>query len=61
LLDVGIYVDNNGKRSRPLELMWPAPPTAASESTYGAFIYRLHYLIMNYNRVELRLHQATLQ
>jgi len=32
LLDVGIYVDNNGKRSRPLELMWPAPPTAASES-----------------------------
>ena len=31
VLDVGIYVDNNGKRSRPLELMWPAPPTAASE------------------------------
>jgi len=37
MLDVGIYVDNNGKRSRPLELMWPAPPTAASELACSTF------------------------
>ncbi|XP_069117855.1 serine/threonine-protein kinase MRCK alpha-like isoform X2 [Argopecten irradians] len=28
----GIYVDNNGRRSRAQELMWPAPPTAVAFS-----------------------------
>lgn len=28
VLDLGIYVDSNGMRSRKLELMWPAPPLA---------------------------------
>jgi len=27
--DLGIYVDGSGRRSRPIELMWPAPPLAA--------------------------------
>lgn len=31
VLDLGIYVDSNGMRSRKLELMWPAPPLAVCE------------------------------
>lgn len=29
---LGIYVDNHGRRSRTLELMWPATPLACSRS-----------------------------
>lgn len=29
---LGIYVDNQGRRSRTLELMWPATPLACSRS-----------------------------
>lgn len=30
---IGVYVDSQGRRSRQQELMWPAGPTAACEST----------------------------
>lgn len=29
--DLGVFVDSSGKRSRMLELMWPAVPVAASK------------------------------
>jgi serine/threonine-protein kinase MRCK len=37
--NVGIYVDSRGQRSRPLELMWPSPPYAATYTAPHLTLY----------------------
>ncbi|XP_075872597.1 serine/threonine-protein kinase MRCK beta isoform X2 [Nelusetta ayraudi] len=47
---LGVYVDNQGRRSRTLELMWPATPLACSSnsshlsvySDYGVDVFDIH-------------------
>lgn len=43
LLDLGIYVDGSGQRSRKLELMWPAPPLAVCELKVLLWYYNKAY------------------